>query len=127
MVDFHGHVTHKLARARVLAAWRSGHIDKENICDAEFLLVAAAKYHGTPVNTPCPICEHNSLREVFWVYGDELGRMSGSARSLEEIERFVQNGLEFTVHNVEVCPNCKWNHLIAAAIAAPTGTTDGAK
>ena len=97
---------------------------QDTICDADSLLLAAAKFHGVPASTPCPICNKTNLREVLWVYGDELKRVAGSARSLTEIEQFAAAGLTFTVHRVEVCTNCKWNYLLMTAIAAPSYKSD---
>ncbi|MCS4490492.1 DUF5318 domain-containing protein [Corynebacterium sp. ES2794-CONJ1] len=119
MVEFVGQVTHRLARRRLLNKWRAGQVSRAMVCEADFLLVAAARYHGTPAPYPCPICSEDDLREVLWVYGEQLGRASGSARSLAEIEQFTQQGREFTIHKVEVCPNCQWNHLLAAAHIGP--------
>ena len=59
----------------------------------------------------------DGLRVVLWVYGDEIGKAAGSARSEKEIEQLVQNGRHATVHTVEVCPACKWNHLLKAETA----------
>lgn len=115
-LEFHGQVSHRLHRARVLAGWRAGRIQKETLCDAEFLLVAAADFHGVAMDTPCPICGEDQLRSVLWVYGEQLGRKSGSARSLEEIHELRVEGREFTVHRVEVCSSCRWNHLLEAAV-----------
>lgn len=115
-LEFHGQVTYRWQRGRTLARWRAGKIRTEDICDAEFLLVAAADFHGVALTTPCPICGEESLRSVLWVYGEQLGRKSGSARNLEEIQNFQAEGLEFTVHRVEVCPKCRWNHLLEAAV-----------
>ncbi|KEX89363.1 hypothetical protein CPTD_01101 [Corynebacterium pseudotuberculosis] len=55
------------------------------------------------------------------MYGDELGRASGSARNLEEIGEFAAQGKEFTVHTVEVCAECKWNHLLRSVTAVDNG------
>lgn len=120
MVEFHDQISHQLARRRTLTAWQAKKLKHENICDADFLLLAAAKFHGTDTPKLCPICNKTNLREVLWVYGDELKRASGSARSLAEIEQFAAAGLSFTVHQVEVCLDCKWNFLLMTATAVPS-------
>ena len=124
MVEFQGQISHRFARAKTLAAWRANKVKQDTICDADSLLLAAAKFHGVPASTPCPICNKTNLREVLWVYGDVLKRAAGSARSLTEIEQFAAAGLTFTVHRVEVCTNCKWNYLLMTAIAAPSYKSD---
>ena len=68
----------------------------------------------------CPVCGQG-LRLTHWVYGDALGRRSGSARREREIADIAAEGLEFTVHDVEVCPACRWNHLLRAATVYALG------
>lgn len=90
---------------------------REDICDADFILVTASTFHGSPAGHPCPICGSEKLRSVEWIYGEDLGRMSGTARNLEEIDQIVQSFPEITVHTVEVCPECRWNFLLKARTA----------
>ncbi|AKK07292.1 hypothetical protein CMUST_15015 [Corynebacterium mustelae] len=123
MVEFHGQVSHRLARAKTLQLVRAGRKSHDQVCDADFLLLTAAKFHGVSAANPCPICAEETLRNVLWVYGEQLGNASGSARSVAEIQNFANSGREFIVHTVEVCTNCKWNHLVQAAIAAPSART----
>ncbi|MFH0411896.1 DUF5318 family protein [Corynebacterium sp. L4756] len=109
-------VSHEWERAATLRELRAGRIAPEEVCDADFLLRAAATHHGVAVNRPCPLCD-GALRNTRWVYGEELGRRAGSARSETEIAQFVSEGLEFTVHTVEVCLACRWNHLLTSEVA----------
>lgn len=118
MVEFHGSVSHRLARNRTLAKWRAGLLETAAICDADSLLLSAAQFHGSITTSHCPVCEAEGLRHVLWVYGDQLGRISGSARSEAEIEALTEQGREFTVHTVEVCLECNWNYLLQTTIAA---------
>lgn len=120
MVEFSRTISHRLERAQVLRAWRAGRKKREALQDADFLLLAAAQHHGSPVDQPCPMCEKQTLRVLLWVYGEELGRKSGSARSLEEITQYASEGRTFSVHTVEVCSTCKWNHLLEEATAMPS-------
>ncbi len=92
-------------------------MSRDAICDADFLLVTAGRYHGQPSDHPCPVCGGTDLRTVLWVYGEDIGRASGSARSEEEIAKLVSGHRECTVHTVEVCPDCRWNHLLKAVTA----------
>lgn len=101
----------------MLRKWQKGEIRREEICDAEFLLMTAAKYHGTPASQACPVCGADGLRVVQWIHGEQLGRMSGTARSDQEIAKIAATGREVTVHTVEVCPECRWNHLLRAVTA----------
>ncbi|MDY5839163.1 DUF5318 family protein [Corynebacterium camporealensis] len=109
-------VSHAWERAQHLRQLRAGQLQREEVCDADFLLRAAAEHHGVAMQQDCPICG-GPLTLTRWIYGDNLGRRSGSARSEQEIADLVAEGLEFTVHNVEVCRECRWNHLIRAATA----------
>lgn len=101
-------------RLHALAQYNSGVLKREDICDAEFLLCASASFHGELLSTPCPVCEASSLYRVPWVYGEALGRASGSARSLSEAEQLVDVNRAFTLHSVEVCTTCRWNHLLSS-------------
>jgi len=103
-------------RAHHLREFRAGQLTREDVCDADFLLRAAAEHHGRTMDKECPVCGE-PLRLTRWVYGENLGRHAGSARSEKEIAEFVAEGLEFTVHEVEVCRQCRWNHLLRSATA----------
>lgn len=112
-------VSHGLERARLLGDYRAGRIDESAVHDADFLLVAAANFHGYPTDKVCPICDEPGLRTVYWVHGDGLGRRTNTARSLEEIDEFSRQGLTFDLHEVEVCPACKWNFLMRTTMVLP--------
>lgn len=110
-----GEISHLWERAHILRDYKQGKIDKKDICDADFLLKTAARFHGHQsqrLSGKCPICAGEDLKEVWWVHGEELGRASGSARDYDEIIAFAKEGKEFEVHTVEVCPDCGWNHLL---------------
>lgn len=106
MVDF------ALRRRGVLAELREGGLSLREVCDAEVYLQRAAGFHGVGTDTVCPVCRKENLTEVSWVFGDDLGSASGSARGEEEIEQLALSHDEFTVHVVEVCRSCSWNHLV---------------
>ncbi|SDM00709.1 hypothetical protein SAMN04488535_1544 [Corynebacterium mycetoides] len=111
-------VSHEWLRRTLLREFHAGRVPVDEVCDADFLLRAAAEYHGHDAPRPCPICG-KTMREVSWVYGDNLGRRSGTARSEEEIGRLVDEVGPITVHVVEVCPHCRWNYLLREVTAAP--------
>ncbi|WP_260857838.1 DUF5318 domain-containing protein [Corynebacterium singulare] len=113
-VAYRNEVSYEWERAQHLRDLRAGRMSREELCDADFLLRAAAEHHGVDLHKPCPICE-SQMRLTRWVYGESLGRRAGSARSESEIAELAGEGLEFTVHTVEVCPACRWNHLLRAA------------
>lgn len=111
-------VSHEWERRTVLREFRAGKKSRDQVCDADFLLRAAAEHHGVDAARPCPICG-SPMRIILWVYGENLGRRSGSARSEEEIAELVDETGPFTVHKVEVCATCRWNHLLSASEAVP--------
>lgn len=112
-------ISHAWERAAALRDLRAGRRSRDELCDADFLLRAAAEHHGIVTQRECPVCAE-PLYLTRWIYGDVLGRRSGSARSPEEISAIVAEVGEITVHTVEVCRKCRWNYLLEAAVARPT-------
>ena len=111
-----------LRRRSLLADVRAGRISAGEVCDAGSYLLTAAKFHGEPSETTCPVCRKEALTLVSWVYGDELKHVAGSAKSSSELARMSQLFGEFNVHVVEVCRTCRWNHLVRSYVLG-TGTT----
>ncbi|WP_028851828.1 DUF5318 family protein [Thermocrispum municipale] len=104
-------VDYELQRRSVLRRYRAGFLSREEVCDAGPYLHRAARYHGEQTEHMCPVCFKSQIVLVAWVYGDELGMASGSARKPAELERMANLFAEFTVYVVEVCHACGWNHL----------------
>jgi hypothetical protein len=109
-------VDYALQRRALLADVRSGRIGTTEVCDADPYLLRAAKFHGEPGEAPCPVCRREVLTLVSWVFGDELRHASGSARAPAELARMAKLFGEFTVHVVEVCQSCAWNHLVRSYV-----------
>lgn len=109
-----------LQRKSVLADVYAGRIGVAEVCDASPYLLRAAKFHGRPSSNLCPICRKEQLTLVSWVFGDKLGTVSGSARSTEELLRLATMYEEFSVHEVEVCRTCSWNHLVQSFVMGDT-------
>lgn len=109
-------VDYALQRRAVLAEFYSGRVSTLDVCDATPYLLKAAKFHGTPRSTTCPVCRRDVLTDVRWVYGDELKHAAGSARAPEELDRMANLFREFTVYVVEVCQLCGWNHLVKSYV-----------
>jgi Family of unknown function (DUF5318) len=106
-------VDYSLARRSVLMSVRRGALSTTDVCDAHPELMRAAKNIGEPQLDACPVCSHDSLRTVRYVYGDELransGRVVYPAEWLSELARAHDH---FVCYVVEVCIDCSWNHLI---------------
>lgn len=90
-------------------------MDRFDICDAHPELTRAARHIGEPLTRPCPVCQRDALRQVRYVYGEQLGRLSGRVvypeTMVDELTRKVD---EFRCYAVEVCLECGWNHLAAS-------------
>lgn len=110
----HSLVDYALQRRALLGRLSAGDVSMDEVCDAGSYLLRAAKFHGVPTQTDCPVCRKEALTHVFWVFGEALGAMANSARSPEEIDAFAGRFAHFTVHQVEVCRTCSWNFLIAS-------------
>jgi Family of unknown function (DUF5318) len=117
-------VDYALQRRALLADVYSGRVGTSDVCDASPYLLRAAKFHGEPGETSCPVCRKENLTLVSWVYGDELKHAAGSARTPAELARMAKLFGEFTVYVVEVCRTCAWNHLVRSYVLG-TGTPHG--
>jgi hypothetical protein len=109
-------VDYALRRRSLLAEVYSGRTGVSEVCDANPYLLRAAKFHGKPSSVTCPICRKEQLTLVSWVFGDHLGAVSGSARTAEELVLLATRYDEFSVHVVEVCRTCSWNHLVKSYV-----------
>jgi hypothetical protein len=111
-------VDYTLARRSAISSVRRGGLDTSDVCDAHPELLRAAKNIGDALPGQCPICSHESLRWVRYVYGDELKRDSGRvvypAAWLSELATAHDS---FTCYLVEVCVDCAWNHLVRSYMA----------
>lgn len=104
-------VDYSLQRRATLAALFRGTASTTDVCDADPYLLRAAQHHGRPCDRPCPVCRREQLRELSYVYGDELGPFQGRIRAAQELAAMAREHGEFRVYVVEVCPGCSWNHL----------------
>ena len=108
-------VDYRLARRAALASVRQGSLDTADICDAHPELMRAAKNIGERCDPVCPVCSHDSLRLVRYVYGPELKRDNGRVVYPEEwLTELADRHDQFTCYVVEVCVDCAWNHLVRA-------------
>jgi len=106
-------VDYRLARRAVLASVRRGTVGTTDVCDAHPELLRAARNIGTPDPAPCPICSHDTMRRVRYVYGDALKRDNGRVVYPEGwLSELAARYDQFTCYVVEVCIDCAWNHLV---------------
>ncbi|MFW0788090.1 DUF5318 family protein [Gordonia sp. CPCC 205333] len=109
-------IDYALTRKSVLSDVYAGRVAVSEVCDANPYLLRAAKFHGAASDITCPICRKEKVTMVSWIFGDKLGQASGSARSTEELDRMAAVHEEFSVHVVEVCRTCHWNHLVQSFV-----------
>lgn len=114
-------IDYALARRAVLAELFSGRVSTTDVCDAHPYLLRAAKFHGEPSDRVCPVCRREPLTHVTYVYGDELGALSGSARATAQLAGMARKYGEFSVYVVEVCRGCGWNHLTTSYVLGTAG------
>jgi hypothetical protein len=108
-------VDYSLARRNVLMGLRRGTLLLSDVCDAHPELLRAGRHIGGSVPEPCPVCSHDSLRRVSYVFGDELKANSGRVVYPPEwLRELAQTHDQFTCYVVEVCIDCAWNHLLRA-------------
>jgi hypothetical protein len=101
-----------LARRAVLRDFRRGVLTRLDVCDAHPELMRAAHNIGTKLRDDCPVCGAANLRLVSYVYGDKLKQANGRAIASEnELKRLGRTCDEFALYDVEVCTECRWNHL----------------
>jgi hypothetical protein len=105
-------ISFALARRSALETMRRGGAFNSDSCDADPGLLRAAKHHGEPSGRDCPVCRRSDLVEVTWVYGAQLGPLSGSARATGQLAGMAHEYGRFRVYVVEVCRACAWNHLV---------------
>ena len=108
-------VDYRLARRAALASLRRGSLDTGDVCDAHPELMRAAKNIGEACDPVCPVCSHDSLKLVRYVYGPELKRDNGRVVYPQEwLSEIAGRYEQFTCYVVEVCVDCAWNHLVRA-------------
>jgi hypothetical protein len=104
-------VDYSLQKRAVLRDLHNGRVGTLEVCDASPYLKSAAQFHGEPTEERCPVCRHDNLTLVHYIYGDELKNSAGQARKLAELPVLAMTLGEFQVFVVEVCRSCAWNHL----------------
>ena len=104
-------IDYSLAKRATLADLFSGRLSTLDVCDAHPYLLRAAKYHGEPTGTECPVCKREPLTQVTYIYGDELKEATGQVRATTELPKLGREYADLTAYVVEVCRNCGWNHL----------------
>lgn len=119
-------IDYALKRRARLAQVRSGLVAAAEACDAHPHLLLAARHYGSDADAPCPLCASSGVQLVRFVYGDELGQSSGQAKSIGELELMDAAVRAVSVYVVEVCPACRWNHLLESFVIGMGDEAPGA-
>jgi hypothetical protein len=120
-LQMNGTVDYSLAKRAAVARLRRGELLRDDLCDAHPELLRAAKHIGQPVADPCPICESGNLREIRYVFGDQLGHLSGRVVYPDDwVDELVRTTDEFRCFTVEACVDCSWNHLVTCVVLGRT-------
>ncbi len=114
-------VDYALQRRALLADVHAGRVAVADVCDAGPYLLRAAQFHGEATEQTCPVCRKERLTSVSWVFGDALRQAAGTARRPDELEQLADRLDDFSVHVVEVCPSCRWNHLVLSYVLGVGG------
>jgi hypothetical protein len=110
-------IDYGLLRRTTLSDLACGRTTTTDVCDAQTYLLRAARYHGERTDEPCPVCRSGGMYHVSYTYGDCFrADVNGRARAPRELPGLAGEHPEFTVYLVEVCAECRWNHLLAAYV-----------
>lgn len=118
---------YSMARRATLADLKAGRADRSEVCDAHPELLRVARHHGDPCDTPCPVCDTDSLVRVVFAFGDRLGRRNGGPVAAADVPGLIEID-DVRCFRVEVCPSCGWNHLdrVITGRTVPTDASDAA-
>jgi hypothetical protein len=106
-----GAIDYRLARQAVLRQYRAGELSEHEVCDAHPELMRAAVGYSTAITEACPVCGEGTLALVSYVFGPRLPPYGRCVNSAAEIDRIRRRKGVFTCYVVEVCADCRWNHL----------------
>ena len=104
-------VDHSLARRRTLSQLVLTATGASDALDPHPDLIRAANHHGEPSGEKCPWCRSEALVMLRYVFSDELGPFSGRIKTPVELRAMSHDFGFLDVYVVEVCPDCRWNHL----------------
>lgn len=121
-----GQVDYRLARRHLVNEHKRGRLGRREVCDAHPELIRAATEVGTPMPEPCPICEGSSLVSLTYVFGGRLPAFGRCITKAKELDQFAKQRGDYACYVVEVCADCRWNHLVRVfRVGRPTTTATG--
>jgi hypothetical protein len=114
-----GEIDYRLARRSLIAEYRRGRLARHEVCDAHPELMRNARECAEPSRLICPICEEANLVLVTYVFGPRLPASGRCITSRAEMAALAKRPGEFACYVVEVCPECRWNHLAKTFLLNP--------
>jgi len=114
-------VDYRLLRQRTLAALSSGRLSRVDVCDAHPELMRAARALGVVTKRACPVCAKARVVIVTYVFGPRLPSGGRCVRDAAERRILAQRNGALCCYEVEVCPECAWNHLQRRFTESPRG------
>ena len=105
-------IEYRVMRNALVRQVREGRKMVEEVCDAHYDLVRAAKGVGRPMGELCPVCNESELRQVVYVFGEKLSPSGVCPVSKADLRRLERRELPVTIYAVEVCTSCRFNHLL---------------
>ena len=109
--DLPGQIDYRLARNAVVREFRAGRASRLDVCDAHPELLRAARHVGDPTGEDCPICGESKVVHVSFVFGPRLPPSGRCVTSRQEMAKLAGRATQLACYEVEVCPECSWNHL----------------
>jgi len=107
-----GQIEYRLARDSLIREYRRGRLSRVDVCDAQPELLRVATNLGKPTEIPCPICEDHELVQVLFAFGPRLPAAGRALASPTEMRGLARRGSDVAFYLVEVCTECRWNHLL---------------
>lgn len=109
-----GVVDHRMARRALLNEYRRGRVSRDDLCDAHPELVRAAVHHGEKSSRTCEVCAEADVVLVTYAFGPGLPSNGRLIVDRNDVARLTRTGRDYTAYVVEVCPGCRWHHLLRA-------------
>lgn len=113
-----GQIDYRLARSSVIKEFKRGRLSRLDVCDAHHELVRAARSIGAKAADRCPICEADALVHVSYAFGPHLAPGGQTFIDAGELTKLTRRAGEVACYVVEVCPECRWNHLARTFVAS---------
>jgi hypothetical protein len=115
-----GELNYRILRNNLVSEFQKGRVARHDVCDAHPELMRVAKNLGEPTSVLCPICEEVNVVLVTYLFGGHLPPGGALITNKAELRKYAKRTKEMMCYVVEVCPECRWNHL---AEVLPLGGT----